>query len=310
MSEWVGARYKYPGTFRDAGENIQPDIVFWMAMPSGMIVSTTIIDPRQLVTFAASFEEAMGPVKASVLPRPDSIRVPNDRLAKELRPIAGGIPVIVAPVPELDASFAEMAKMTGGAAKPSYLQEGAISEETIAEFFVAAQSLFKAAPWCLVQEQQIVGVDIPRLKVKGACLSVIGGNDESFGILLFRSVEDYLAFGTRPAKGGPRKDRVAMRSMSFGSRKEIPPSMLREIKKHGWPVAGAHAYPTLFCVDRAMESVPVAERDFWIMSACAFAFVLFFKEHGEIFVDPEHATAIKASYINSEGLVVFFMAPY
>jgi hypothetical protein len=308
MSEWIGARYKYPGTFRDAGENIPFDVDFWMAMPSGMIVSTTIIDPRQPVTFADSFRKAIQPFDAPL--RPASIRVPNDRLAKELRLIAAGIPVIVAPVPELDATFADMAKTTGGAAKPSYLQEGEIAEETVAEFFVAAQSLFKAAPWGLVLEHQIVGVDIPRLKVKGACLSVIGGNDESFGILLFRSVEDYLAFGKRPAKGGPRKDRVAMRSMSFGSRKEIPPSMLREIKKHGWPVAGAHAYPTLFCVDRAMEAVPVAERDFWIMSACAFAFVLFFKEHAEIFVDVERATAIKASYIDDEGLAVIFTAPY
>ncbi|MEA2415369.1 MAG: hypothetical protein QOI58_2026 [Thermoanaerobaculia bacterium] len=309
MSEWIGARYKYPGTFRDAGVKIQPDIDFWMVMPSRMIISTTLIDPRHPVTFAVSFAEAMQPARGGVLPPPTSIRVPNDRLGKELRPIAGGIPVIVAPVPELDASFAETAEMTGGAAKPSYLG-GGVPKETVAEFFVAAQSLFKTAPWGLVQEHQIVGVDIPRLKVKGACLSVIGGNDESFGILLFRSVEDYLAFGKRPAKGGPRKDRVAMRSMSFGSRKEIPPSMLREIKKHGWPVAGAHAYPTLFCVDRAMEPVPVAERDFWIMSACAFAFLLFFKEHGEIFNDTERANGIKASYINGEGLVVFFTAPY
>jgi hypothetical protein len=308
MSEWIGARYKYPGTFRYAGENIPFDVDFWMAMPSGMIVSTTIIDPRQPVTFADSFRKAIQPFDAPL--RPASIRVPSERLAKELRPIAGTIPVIVAPVPEIDAAFAEMAKKTGGAAKPSYLQEGEIAEETIAEFFAAAQSLFQNAPWGLVQEHQIVGVDIPRLKVKGACLSVIGGNDESFGILLFRSVEDYLAFGKRPAKGGPRKDRVAMRSMSFGSRKEIPSSMLREIKKHGWPVAGAHAYPTLFCVDRAMEPVPVAERDFWIMSACAFAFLLFFKEHGEIFNDTERANGIKASYINGEGLVVFFTAPY
>ena len=176
MSEWIGARYQYPGTFRDAGENIQPDIVFWMAMPSGMIVSTTIIDPRQPVTFAQSFEEAMQPVNAGVLPRPDSIRVPKVRLAKELRPIAGGIAVIVAPVPELDAAFAEMAKMTGGAAKPSYLEEGEIAEETIAEFFVAAQALFKAAPWGLVQEHQIVGVYIPRLTVKGTCPSALRGN--------------------------------------------------------------------------------------------------------------------------------------
>jgi hypothetical protein len=309
MSQWIGARYTYPGFFREAGEKFQPDVVFWMEMPSGLILETTLIDPRKPRSFADVFEEAMQPVNAGVLRRPTSIRVPDDGLAKELRRAAGGIPVTVAPVPELDAAFAEMIGMTGGAAKPSYLA-GDVPEETVAEFFAAAQSLFKAAPWSLVLEHQVVGVDIPRLKIKGACLSVIGGNDESFGILLFRSTEDYRAFGRRPANRGARKDPVALRSMSFGSRKEIASPMLREIKKHGWPVAGAHAYPTLFCVDRMMEPLPVTERDFWIMSACALAFVLFFKEHGEMFVDVERATPIKASYINDEDLVVIFTAPY
>jgi hypothetical protein len=308
MSQWIGARYRYPGFFREGGEKFQPDVVFWMEMPSGLILATTLIDPRKPRTFAHVFEEAMQPVNAGVLRRPTSIRVPADGLAKELRRVVGGIPVMVAPVPELDAAFAEMSAMTGGAAKPSYL--AGVPEETVADFFAAAQSVFEAAPWTVVLEHQIVGVDIPRLKVKGACLSVIGFNDESLGLLLFRSVEDYLAFGKRPAKGGARKDPVAMRSLSFGSRKEIPPSMLREIKKHGWRVAGAHAYPTLFCVDRMMEPVPVTERDFWIMSACALAFVLFFKEHGAMFVDPERATPIKVSYVNDEDLVVIFTAPY
>jgi hypothetical protein len=295
--------------FRDAGQNIQPDIIFWMEIPSGLIISSNLIDPRTPVSFADSFEEAIRSYENAALPRPASIRVPDDRLAKELRRVAGGIPIIVAPVPELDAAFAGLTEMVGGEAEPSYLYGGNIPEEVVAEFFVAAHALFKAAPWRVVAEHQIVGVDIPKLKVKGACLSVIGGNDESFGLLLFRSLEDYFAFGERPAKGERRKDPVAMRSMSFGSRKEIPPSMLREIKAHRWRVAGAKAYPTLFCVDKAMQPRPVTERDFRIMNACAFAFLLFFEQHRDLF-EPEPAAGVKASYLDEGGLLVIFTAPY
>ncbi len=306
-SEWIGARYKYPGMFREAGQNIQPDIIFWMEIPSGLLISSNLIDPRKPVSFAESFEE-IGARKIATLPRPDSIRVPDDRLAKELRRVAGGIPIIVAPVPELDAAFDALTETLGRESKPSYLYGGEIGEDVVAEFFVAAQALFKTAPWGLVAEHQIVGVDISKLKVKGACLSVIGGNDESFGLLLFRSVEDYFAFGTRPAKRR-RKDPVAMRSMSFGSRKEIPPSMLREIKAHHWPVAGAKAYPTLFCVDNEMQQVPVTERDFRIMNACAGAFLLFLEQHRDIF-EAGPAVGVKASYIDDSGLMVIFTAPY
>jgi hypothetical protein len=306
-SEWIGARYQYPGMFRDEGETIQPDIIFWMEIPSGLIISSNLIDRRKPVSFADSFEEAVR--KNAALPRPASIRVPDDRLAKELRRVAGGIPIVVAPVPELDAAFAGLEEMVGGAAEPSYLYGGEIPEEVVTGFFVAAQALFKAAPWRAIAEHKVVGVDIPRLKVKGACLSVIGGNNESFGLLLFRSLEDYLSFGKRPAKGGRRKDPIAMRSMSFSSRKEIPPSMQREIKTHHWPVASPKAYPALFCVDRQMQPAPVTERDYRIMSACASAFLLFFEQHAEIF-EEDRPAGVKASYIDESGLQVMFTAPY
>jgi hypothetical protein len=309
MSEWIGARYKYPTLFREGGENIQPDIVFWMVIPSRMI-TTTLIDPRRPVSFADSFEEAMQPAGAGVLQRPTSIRVPDDKLAKELRRVAGGIPVIVAPVPELDAAFAELVEMIGGkAAEPSYLDGGDIPEEVVAEFFEAAQSLFKTAPWRIVAEHQTIGVDIPGLKVKGACLSVIGGIEESFGLLLFRSLDDYLAFGKRPVKGGRTKDRVAMRSMSFNSRKEMPPSILREIKTHRWKVAGAKAYPMLFCVDKNMQPLPVTERDFRIMTACSSAFLVFLADHRDVF-NAERPAVVKASFLDETGLMVIFTAPY
>jgi len=306
-SEWIGARYQYPGMFRDQGENLQADIIFWMELPSGLIISSNLIDPRKPVSFADSFEEIGR--KNAELPRPSSIRVPDDRLAKELRRVAGGIPIVVAPVPELDAAYAGLTEMAGQDAEPSYLNSGEIPEDVVAEFFVAAQALYKAAPWRAIAEGQTVGVEIPGLKVKGACLSVIGGNNESLGLLLFRSLDDYLAFGEAPAKGGRRKDPVAMRSMSFSSRKEMPPSMLREIKKHDWPVTGPNAYPALFCVDKEMQPLPVTERSYRIMSACTFAFLLFFEQHAEIFAT-ERPAVVKASYIDETGLLVTFTAPY
>ena len=107
-----------------------------MELPSGMLLVTTLIDPREPLSLAETFEQAtLSP--AAGFPRPTSIRVANDAMAKELRRVAGGIPIGVEPIPELDAAFAEMAEKTGGAAKASYLA-GGVAEETVAEFFAAA----------------------------------------------------------------------------------------------------------------------------------------------------------------------------
>jgi hypothetical protein len=308
MSEWIGARYKYPGLLREAGKTIQPDVVLWMEMPSGMLMATTLLDPQKPASFADIFEEAMRTVNAGSLPRPASIRVPSDGLAKALRRVAGGIPITVAPVPELDAVFAKLIEATAGDAQASYLDGGNIPVEVVAEFFEASQSLFNAAPWSLVLEHQLVGVDIPKLKIKSACVSVIGNAGESSGLLLFRSVNDYVAFGNRRPIGGRGKG-FSVRSMSFGSRKELPPSMMREIKKHRWPVAGPLAYPTLFGLDRAMEPLPITAHDYRIMTKLAQAFLVFFKNYGSIF-ETDQPEAIQRSFTDEEDVKVTFTAPF
>jgi len=307
MSEWIGARYKYPSLIHEAGENLQPHVVMWMEMPSQFLLATTMIHPRTPASFAEVFEEAMQPAIAGVLPRPSSIRVPNDGLAKELRRVAGGIPITVAPVPELDAVFAQLIEATAGDLKPSYLGGGTIPAEVVAEFFEAAQALYHQGPWGLVLEHQLIGVDIPKLKIKGACLSVIGNIGESRGLLLFRSVDDFLAFGRRQPMGGRAKG-FSMRSMSFGSRKEIPSSMIREIKKHRWRVADSHAYPTLFGLNRAFGPLPITAHDYRIMTKLASAFLAFFKDYHRIF-ETDAPERIQRSFVEDD-LTVTFTAPF
>lgn len=305
--EWLGARYHVPQSIRDGDETFQPDAVLWMEMPTGFLISATAIDPRKSVSFADLFEQAMGQVNDGIRPRPASIRVPSDGLAKELRRVAGGIPVTVAPVPELDRVFYDLSEKTAAGVQPSYLDDGSIPVDVVAEFFDAAQSLFYAAPWTVIQDHQLVGVDIPKLKVKGACLSVIGNAGESRGLLLFRSLEDYLSFGTRRPKGRA-KDRFSVRSMSFGPRKEPPPSMIREIKEHHWPIAGPQAYPSLFGLDRAMEPLPITARDYRIMTKLTLAFLVFFENYRSIF-ESDRPDNIQRSF-TEDDLTVTFTAPF
>ncbi|MBV8545466.1 MAG: hypothetical protein JO093_24635 [Acidobacteria bacterium] len=305
--EWLGARYPVATIIREGDERFQPDAVLWMEIPTRFLISATLIDPRKAVSFADVFLEAMEQVNTGLRPRPASIRVPSEGLAKELRRVTAGIPVTVAPVPELDRVFADLEEKTAADMQPSYLDDGNIPLNVAAEFFEAAQSLFYAAPWTVIQDHQLVGVDIPKVRVKGACLSVIGNAGESSGLLLFRSLEDYLSFGTRRAKGRAR-DRFSVRSMSFGPRKELPTSMMREIKEHHWPIAGPQAYPTLFGLDRAMEPLPITARDYRIMTKLSKAFLIFFRDYRSIF-ETDRPDNIQRSFIEDD-LIVTFTAPF
>lgn len=309
--EWVGGRYTLPHDVRDGSVVYRSDVIFWLELPRNVLVGTTLIDPRKPVSFAQSLEDAMQrPVEGSPR-RPSHIRVADDRLAAELRSAAAGIPIVVAPVPELDAAFADLAEhMAGNETEPSYLGGGEISPAIIEELFSAASLLFNTAPWRHMVDQQAVRVDIPHFGIDGAALSVIGNAGESFGLLLFSSIDDYLSFGNANAPRAARSDGgLALRSLSFDRKKEVPPSLLRAIEEHRWPVAGAKAYPTMICVGGEMDPRPVLEKDVRIMTAVTRAFLAYFVRHRDLF-EAEDPEPVRESSEGDDGVTVTLTAPY
>ncbi len=309
--EWVGGRYTMPLEVLEDGEVIHPDVILWLELPRGVLVASRALDPRQPVSAAKILEDTMRKPAQGSPRRPTRIRVADDDMATELRRSAAGIPVTVAPVPELDAVFADLcAQLPRDDPGRTYLDGGNTSPAIIKELFDAAGLLFRAAPWRHIAEHQVVRIDIPRFNVEGACLSIIGGVEESLGLLLFRSIPDFLAFGTDATvpEAFAAKDAISLRSLTFDRKKDVPPSMLAEIKQHGWPVVGAKAYPMLICVGGENNPRVPTERDSRIMTACALAFLAFFARHRRLFDDADPAQ-ISDSFAPGDEVTVTVTAP-
>src|SRR5229473_6592006 len=167
--EWIGSRYTLPEKVRDGDVVVQPQVIIWIELPSGLMLGSTLVNPLKPVSFAETLEEALRNPGAGLPRRPARIRVPDERMARELRRAAGGIPIIVAPVPEVDEAFAELAEaMESRDSTPTYLGDGDISEAVVKELFSAAALLFRAAPWRHVEEYQVLRVDIPHFDIVDA----------------------------------------------------------------------------------------------------------------------------------------------
>lgn len=150
----------------------------------------------------------------------------------------------------------------------------------------------------------------------GACLSVIGAAGESFGLLLFRSIEDFRSFAKAAERANaagkaapPTNHEPAFLSLSFDRKKDLPPSMVREIEKHRWPVAGAKAYPTVMAVGENMTALPATERYFRILTACTRAFLTFLEHDRDLF-DEDNPQPVAERITGSDGVTVTFTAPY
>ena len=314
--EWIGGRYTLSRNVRENEGLIRPAVILWIELPRLVIVGSKMFDSREPVSFAQTLSEAMAHPHEGSARKPSRIRVADEELAGELRRMAFGIPVVVAEVPELDAVVADMERSFSEAmpTELSYLAGGSIAPEVVARLFSAASRFFRAAPWRHVTENQLIGVDIPALEIEGGCLCIVGGQGESFGLLLFRSLEALERYASqKPGPGGNDEelllgDEPELLSISFDRKRDLPPAMRKEVDQHRWEVAGTKAFPIVMAVDENAVPHQAEEPDLRVLSACAAAFTEFLGHHRDLFAaaDPE---SISESIKLEDGMIVTLTAP-
>lgn len=306
--EWIGGRFPAPFYVRDREEPYRPELVFWMELPEGFVVGQTVVRPEDTAgAVARTLRNAMTQPGVGAPRRPAAIRVADAATAAEVRAEVGReIPVAVAATPELDALIEHMIETLPPPEddEPSYFAGGHVSAAAIEKLFAASRRLFAAKPWAVADDTQVIMMDIPALGVEEACVSVIGQLGESHGVLIFPSVDDFEAFWDAADSGNLEHGRIASSggwlALNFESATDLPPSMRREAMQHGWPVAGADAYPVVDRRDPDAAPRPLVERDVQIATACALAVADFVADHAAIFESHAPASASE-SYFDDAG---------
>lgn len=290
-------------------------VALWLELPSGLIVGQQLTEPTKADgLLGRALVAALERPLVGAARRPSRIRVTDAALVPEIRAVIGdNVPIRTALAPELDALLDAMieAMEPQSDEEPSYLDDGRIPEEVMADLFQAAEMLYCIAPWRLATDDQVVRIDIRELAVDGWCLSVIGALEENRGIVLFPSLEHYEAFAPEEAEPIPGDTDLGSGylALTFERGAELPDRMRREIAAHGWPVAGPEAYPFVGRIDRDAAPRPLAERDLRITAACARALASFCARNPRIFDEEEPVPACE-SISDDVGPTVHVTAPY
>ncbi len=315
--EWVGGVLPGPGYVLDREEPYRPDLVIWMELPDRMVVGHDLVAPEERsgalgrVLGEAMRKPMMGPPR-----RPPALRISDSSLVEEVRAVAGGtVPVRIAPTPELDELLHLMQEGTARdeGEDPGWLGGGRIRPEVVEDLFEAARLLYGIAPWKAAADGQVLRMDIPELGVEGACLSIIGNMEISTGVLIFPSLEGYLAF-SETAEEQLERNRIPNLgtnwiSLSFEPEEDLPPVMRREMAEYDWPVAGPEACPEVRSVDADLTLRPLTEKDLKIAAACARSLTAFFVKHRDLF-EQEEIEPVCESYFDENDLEVRFTVPY
>jgi hypothetical protein len=179
--------------------------------------------------------------------------------------------------------------------------------------FEAAALLYRAAPWKVASDDEVLRVDIPSLGVEGACVSIIGALGESLGLIVFPSLLAYEHFGA--AAEQPRNGRMPdlggpVLSLDFWRASDAPRGLRREIAKYHWPMVSPAALPVVTHRDRDALPRPLSERDVRMATECAFAVASFFVRHPEAFGGRLREPVSESITTGNGGVTVRLTAPY
>ena len=296
--EWVGGRLSAPFEIQD----VRPTMTLWIELPDRLAIGWGVDLPGEETPFASSLGEAMARPAVGKPRRPSRIRVAEATRAAELREAFPDIEVVVAPTPELEEVIAEMEEAIAGTAEKeeaSYLESAA--PETVGKLFEWAKLLYTLKPWARGGCNWPVRLDIPELGVRGACVSIMGSMKESFGFLVFPSLEAMDTFGDSLLDDGPLDLGGEFFGLDFERKKNVPERMLEEIGQHGWSVAGPAAYPMPQVRDRHGGFRSLSERDWRVVTACASALGTFVDRHPEAFVEDEDEVIPACETIETTG---------
>jgi hypothetical protein len=171
----------------------------------------------------------------------------------------------------------------------------------VGRFFAAAARLFRAAPWRVAADAQILALDAPAFGYANACLCIIGALGESLGVLVYRSMEDYLSLLRTAISGrsitGPG---VVTFAVNFDRSSRVSQRLRQEAKAQAWPIERG-GFPTVAHIDPDAVLRPLGDRDYAFAAATLEALLAFMAEHGSVFTGDDPAMPVQVRYEDGAG---------
>ena len=182
--------------------------------------------------------------------RPTRVEVRDPGLGEALRPVLEEAGIELALTERLEAIDEVLAEMTrrlaGPAGSASFFSGPGVNVERVRAFAEAAAAFYRAAPWNLLTDEDLLCVDSPVPDEGLHRLTVLGGAGIERGLGFYRTEQDFRRLlAEETAVQFLAGTRLWLFSFDRIFELPIPDSELWET--HDLPLAHAEAYPSLMC---------------------------------------------------------------
>ena len=220
------------------------------------------------------------------------MRVDTQDLASALRARLGErADVFVAPTPEVDDaidSLEEFSERTRARRPAEHNWADDVPAAAKAGFYEAAARFERGEPWRWASDGHVLAIEVLALGWPKAIASVLGNAGESFGLTLFRSLDDYLRFirladdpraRRRPGAGVP------LFAVHLDHPRVLPSGkkLVAEAREHGFVPGPSGRYPFILKSSPDNEPIPVTVDDYRLATASLNAVGAFVGKGRELF---------------------------
>jgi hypothetical protein len=194
--------------------------------------------------------------------RPRFLHVAHPETARELAPLLAGCGIEVEALGGYDRlhdpARSMMEDMAGvdlwpPMSKPVTWAAWQLPDADVAALFRAAAAFFRAAPWSILEGDDVLGFALPEGPPWAGV--IMGQAREVYGLALYAQPSDVIALfeggaaRQHQALGDPGAMEGRIITLIFEKAHELPRPMRREVARRGWEVASPSAYPTLVAVN-------------------------------------------------------------
>ena len=175
----------------------------------------------------------------------------------------------------VDFVFLDMAKRVAEPQQMTALIDTpGMTERQVAGFFAAAAEFYGKRPWRDVPSDMTIVVRCDKLQTNTWYAVVMGQSGMTLGLALY---EDWEVLNAILRGDHDAERRHSGMSITYGEAFEIAIRDLDAAEKHGWPVAGPEAYPSIFRVNPGMAVRPPLAWELELTEACLRAIPGFLK---------------------------------
>jgi hypothetical protein len=281
----------------------RPELLMLIDVGASRMVALEAVSPGQ--TAEAVAEWAGSKVQGGV-----TLRVDSEDLASALRASLGArADVFVAETPEVDEaidSFEEYAdrQRAEGRRDPDWADD--VPRAAKVGFYEAATRFEKVEPWRWASDGHVLAFDAPALGWPGAIAVVMGNAGESFGLTLFRSVDDYVRFvrlGDDPASRRRPGAGVPLFAVHLDHPRSLPggKKLAAEARAHGFVPGASGRLPFIQKSTAELVPVPVSADDYRLATTCLEAVGRFVKAQPALFESPPQQRISTSSRIVMPG---------